>query len=158
MVPIESIFIWEGKIQLGDEPGIYGDAAYSGIGIKLPLTLANIDPNAPQDDILKITLHTSDVNVYKGYPGHKIIVYSYAEDPANKSHWIETVIKNTDRITKDKFTIFEVPIRHFVGSDYISIGIEVDTTVAPGLYDDFLLLGINYEAIDKSIYVKFGFQ
>jgi hypothetical protein len=71
MVPIESIFIWEGKIQLGDEPGIYGDAAYSGIGIKLPLTLANIDPNAPQDDILKITLHTSDVNVYKGYPGIK---------------------------------------------------------------------------------------
>ena len=158
MVNPTSIFLWEGKVQLGDEPGIYGDAAYSGIGVKFPITLANINPAAPQDDVLKITLKTSDVNVYTGYPGHKIVIYDYSPDPNTQYRWVETILQDSARIERSRKTIFEVPIKLFQGSFYIALGIEVDTTVKPGLYDDFLLLGIDYFADKESVYAKFGFQ
>jgi hypothetical protein len=31
--------IWQGRIQVGDEPGVYGDATYSGHMCSVPLTV-----------------------------------------------------------------------------------------------------------------------
>lgn len=36
--------IWQGRLQLGDQPGVYGDAAYSGITAELPMTVYRVDP------------------------------------------------------------------------------------------------------------------
>ena len=38
--------IWKGRIHLGDEPGIFGDAEYAGISLELPVTLEKTDPHA----------------------------------------------------------------------------------------------------------------
>jgi hypothetical protein len=35
----KSELIWAGRIHLGDEPGVYGDAAYTGLATEFPLTL-----------------------------------------------------------------------------------------------------------------------
>src|SRR5262249_20855977 len=65
------VLIWQGRIHLGDEPGVYGDASYSGLCMELPMTFHPFDPTSPNED-LNLELEAEDVNVYTGYPGHLI--------------------------------------------------------------------------------------
>lgn len=60
--------IWQGRIHLGDEPGVYGDATYSGLCVDLPMTFHPFDPANPHEDI-NLDLEAEDVNVYSGYSG-----------------------------------------------------------------------------------------
>jgi hypothetical protein len=36
--------IWQGRIHLGDEAGVFGDAFYSGLTTELPVTMQKTDP------------------------------------------------------------------------------------------------------------------
>jgi hypothetical protein len=161
MINPSSIFIWEGKIHLGDEPGIYGNASFSGLSLEYPLTIANIDNQHPQNDTLKLELVTADVNVFPGYPGHKVVIRLYTPNPipGNPYQWKETIIKDTDRILNSTTpTIVAIPINAQADNTYISIAIEIDTTVKPGLYDDFLLTRLNYRTANDAIFAKLGFE
>lgn len=157
MVAATSIFIWEGKVQLGDEPGIYGNAAYSGLAVKFPITLNNIDQTTPKDDVVTLEIATSDVTVYGGYPGHKVTVFGYIENPAGSYHWAETALADI-RLTAGNSISIDVTIPKTRKPTYIALSIEVDTTVAPGYYDDFLVTGIKYHTQQSALYAKFGFQ
>lgn len=45
----------QGRIHLGDEPGVYGDASYSGLAVDIPLTLQKTDPTGPDTTALPAT-------------------------------------------------------------------------------------------------------
>jgi len=63
MTPLQSIFIWQGSVHLGDEPGIYGDSLYSGLSVEFPLTVKAMNPAAPAAD--KINLEITSENVIR---------------------------------------------------------------------------------------------
>jgi hypothetical protein len=88
MLSVQPELVWEGRVHLGDEPGVYGDAAYSGIALECPLTLRKTDPAGP--DTTTLVLHTQDVQTFTGYPGHLITVTAYQPDPQDPTHSIET--------------------------------------------------------------------
>src|SRR5580693_10073685 len=147
MINPASIFIWEGIIHMGDEPGIYGNAHYSGLSMEFPLTVRNFNHSSPPSDIIKLEIDTEDVNVFLGYLGHLIVIRLYTPDPqpGKPNKWKETIIKNTDRILNGATkTVIDIPVSGSPDPIYISITIQIDTDVKPGLYDDFLFTGLSY--------------
>src|SRR5919197_3984742 len=64
--------IWQGRIHLGDEPGIYGDAQFSGATAELPITLQATSTTG--DGKATIIVQTKDDQTFSGYPGHSVVV------------------------------------------------------------------------------------
>lgn len=161
MINPNSTFTWQGRVQIGDEPGIYGNVTYCGLSMEFPLTIKNFNPGAPAGDVIKFEFYTENVNVFPGYQGHLIVVRQYTPDPqpANPFKWKETVIKNTDRILNGaNVTVVDVPVGASADPIYISVAIEIDTDVKPGLYDDFLFTDLTYTTTNQNVYVNFGFR
>jgi hypothetical protein len=161
MMNANSTFIWQGAIHIGDEPGIYGNDHYSGLSIEFPLTIKNFNPSSPLADVLKFEFLTENVNVFQGYLGHLTVVRQYTPDPqpTNPFKWKETVIKNNDRIPNNATsTVVDVPVNGSADPIYLSVAIEIDTDVKPGLYDDFLFTGLQYTTTTQNVYVNFGFR
>lgn len=158
---MNSTIIWEGRIHIGDEPGIYGNAHYSGLSMKFPLTVKNITPSAPLDDLLSLEFLTENVTVLSGCPGPLIAVRLYSPDPQqnNAYKWKETLIKDTDRILNGATsTVVQIPVTGSSAPVYISVAIEIDTDAKPGLYDDFLFTRLGYTNAHQNIYVSLGFK
>ena len=42
--------IWQGRIHLGDEPGVYGDASYSGLCTERPIAVLPFDPTGSEEE------------------------------------------------------------------------------------------------------------
>ena len=78
--------IWQGRIHLGDEPGVFGDACYSGLTAELPITLQKIDPSGP--DTTTLIVQTHNVETFSGYPGHLITATLYEPDPNQQFHFL----------------------------------------------------------------------
>jgi hypothetical protein len=148
--------IWHGKLHLGDEPGIYGDASYTGLCAELPFTVVRSDPNAHD---FKIVLKTSNLETFQGYPGHEITVFMFLPDPTQQFHSIHEVLATarflgTDHNTKD----VTVNVGTAPGPFRLSVRLRVDTTVNPGLYDDFLWHGLSLKATNFQFFASFGFS
>ncbi|MGH3799430.1 MAG: hypothetical protein ACRDTD_04710 [Pseudonocardiaceae bacterium] len=156
MLSVQPELVWEGRIHLGDEPGVYGDAAYSGIALEFPLTLRKTDPTGP--DTTTLVLHTQDVQTFAGYPGHLITVTAYQPDPQDPTHAIETplataTLSNADNNRK------EVPVNlaGIATPVFVSVRVRVDTTVPPGLYDDFVVTRLLNKSANFTFVASFGF-
>src|SRR5215510_10187263 len=147
--------IWQGKLHLGDEPGIYGDAAYPGICAEFPITITRSDPAGQQ---FKLVLKTQDLETFQGYPGHEITVFMYLPDPNQPFHSVQQVVA-TARFTSADHNTKEVTVN--VGSApgpfRLSVRLRVDTTVNPGLYDDFLWRRLSLKATNFQFFASFGF-
>lgn len=147
----KSELIWAGRIHLGDEPGVYGDAAYTGLATEFPLTLTKCN-NDTQDDI-SLILTAKDVQVYEPYPGHQVTVVGYKEvAESNPPRW-EKVDLSVGRIKED---ITRIRPDNTDGIKFFSVCIRVDTTVAPGLCDEFLLLRLELQSTTH--YASLGFR
>jgi len=59
--------IWQGKIHIGDEPGVYGDAFYSGLCAEHPVTMRPFPGGSGED--INLILEAEDVHVFSGYAG-----------------------------------------------------------------------------------------
>lgn len=154
----ESEFIWRGRLHIGDEPGVHGDAAYVGLCCELPITLFRSRPGT--DDIeFTLIINSEDVTTYDPYPGHEIIVFAHEANPPGGSQfkprelgraWLQSADNNRKEIKLKSGT--------GAGSLFISVRLRVDTFVPPGLYDDFLWTGLFLSAPDHALYAAFGFQ
>lgn len=147
--------IWQGRLHLGDEPGIYGDASYSGISAELPITVTRSDPNA---QVFKLVLTTADLETFQGYPGHEITVFRYLPDPNQAFHSIQQVVASarflgTDQNTKE----VTVNVGTAPGPFRLSLRLRVDTTVNPGVYDDFIWRKLELKANNFQFFASFGF-
>ncbi|MFE7129650.1 hypothetical protein ACFVIM_02195 [Streptomyces sp. NPDC057638] len=156
MLTSQAELVWQGRIHLGDEPGVYADAAYSGLSTELPLTLERINPAGPHATTLVIA--TDDLRTFQGYPGHLVEVFLFVPDPTGPTHWNRTTL-TTARLTGSGDR-HEIPLDlTSQGSPLrISVRVSVDTTVPPGLYDDFVLRRLSNKAVDFTYVASFGFR
>ncbi|MGH3913812.1 MAG: hypothetical protein ACRDTC_10445 [Pseudonocardiaceae bacterium] len=133
--------VWRGRIHLGDEPGVFGDAFYAGLATELPVTVQKTDPTGP--DTTTLVVVTQNVETFSGYPGHLITATLYEEDPDQEFHSIETVLA-TQRLTSTDDNRREITLDLAGKSSpaFVSVRVRIDTEVPPGLYDDFVVTGL----------------
>ncbi|KKC05223.1 hypothetical protein [Mycobacterium nebraskense] len=147
-----SEFIWQGRLHLGDEPGVFGDATYVGLAVELPLTLTKTASISTAD----LTIRAENVQVIPPYPGHVVTVVSYEDGQAKVvgNAQIGAQPDNQPGVdTKVALDLSTVPFPAFVG-----VRIHVDTTVPPGLYDDFVIAGLRLNSSDNSVIGQLGFR
>jgi hypothetical protein len=148
--------IWQGRLHLGDEPGVYGDAAYTGLCAEHPFTVFRSDP-AEQE--FKVILETENLETFAGFPGHEITVFGYVPDPAQPFHSIRQVLA-TARFTGADNNNKQVTVN--IGSGpgpfRLSVQLRIDTTVNPGLYDDFVWRRLSLKAKNFAFFASFGFS
>lgn len=146
----KSELIWAGRIHLGDEPGVYGDAAYTGICTEFPITLTKYDTE-PKDDI-ELILSAEDVQVYDPYPGHQVTVVGYKQITESDPPRWEEVELGVGRMKEDTIRIRP---DNTDGLKFFSVRVRIDTTVAPGLYDEVVLLRLSLQSTTH--YASLGF-
>ena len=150
--------IWQGRLHLGDEPGVYGDAHYSGLCAELPITVFRLEPTSTEDKPFKLILKTEAVETYQGYPGHKITVMGYEPDPTQQYHSVERLLAQA-RLNSADNNRKEIQVNpgKDQGPFFISVRLRCDITVNPGLYDDFIWLRLALLAENFEYYASFGF-
>lgn len=150
--------IWQGRIHLGDEPGVFGDSAYSGLSAELPIAVARTSPINVTTTSFKLRLITSDLQTFAGYPGHLIEVIRYVPDPSQQYHSIEQVVA-TERFTSADANTKEVTVTvgQDVGPFRFSVRLRCDTSVNPGLYNDFVWRRLTMLADGFSFIASLGF-
>ena len=147
-------FVWRGRLHLGDEPGVYGDAQYVGLGCDLPLTVREFEENPP--DTATFVLVAEGVGVREGYVGHSVQVVAY-EQTDKLNHYRERVIGEV-RLLQGETEVEVDPSAVTLRPNaprYLSIRVRLDTSVPPALYDDLVLTGLSLRS--TKYYVSFGF-
>jgi hypothetical protein len=157
MLSTQPELIWQGRIHLGDEPGVYGDAFYSGLCAELPITLTTT--SAPGQDSTTLVLETEDVRTFSGYPGHLLTATLYEPDPTQPNRWRENVLA-TERLTSsdNNRKQIDLDLAGRTSPLYISLRVRIDTQVPPGLYDDFVLRRLSNRSTDFRYVASFGFH
>lgn len=150
--------VWQGRLHLGDEPGVYGDAAYCGLAAELPLTVQRLDSSDTSASSFKIVLDTEELQTFTGSPGHEITVVIYDPDPSQEFRFIERILAR-DQFTGDDNNHKEisVDVGNEVGPFRLSVRLRSDTTVTPGLYDDFIWRRLSLLAENFAFFASFGF-
>lgn len=157
MLSAQPELIWEGRQHLGDEPGIYGDAAYSGLALEFPLTLRKTDPVGADNTTL--VLDTQDVQTFAGYLGHLVTVTAYQTSLGDPTHATETLL-TTVRLTSadNDHKEIVVPLTGIASPAFVSMQVRVDTAVPPGLYDDFVVTRLLNQSTNSTFVASFGFS
>jgi len=143
--------LWQGRAQIGDEPGVYADAFYSGICVQFPVQLFAHSPT--QSDASRVTfiIEVERVQVFDKYPGHVVELFSHVEDDGRSGFWREQSLASA-RLKQDRVEVtIEYPI-----PTYVSILIKIDTNLPPGLYDEIVIKRISLSS--KSHYGLLGFR
>jgi hypothetical protein len=149
--------IWEGRIHLGDEPGIYGNAHYNGIAVELPITVYRMDPTKPQDQNFDLILETEDLETNPGYAGHELTVTAYEPDPAQPYHSVEKLKVSTRFVGADNNRkVLQVGSGAAPGPFFFTVRLRSDTSVNPGFYDDYKVIRLSLGS--NEFYASFGFR
>ncbi|GAA0389253.1 hypothetical protein [Streptomyces luteireticuli] len=155
MLSAQAELIWQGRIHLGDEPGVYGDASYSGLTVELPITLERLATTGPFTTTLELEIQ--DMQTFQGYPGHLLEVFLFV--PASTpQHFTRKLLAST-RLTGNGE-------RHTIAVDFtghrsphrVGVRLSIDTDVPPGLYDDFVLTRLSNRSQDFAYVASFGFR
>lgn len=134
------------------------NAAYAGLGAELPITVERPDPNDTTQTEFTLVLDTDGLQTFSGFSGHKLDVVLYEADPAVPNHFRERLLasgrftgadNNQKRVT--------VPVGSLPGPFRISVRLRADTTVPPGLYDDFVWIRLSINAVNFSFFGFLGF-
>jgi hypothetical protein len=147
--------VWHGRLHLGDEPGIYGDAVYTGLCTEWPMTFARFDPAELAPGRIVVRLSAEHVIVLDDHPGHKVTLARY-EPGETPFRWKKVCLDGEIdyRLKSDAIELlFDVPGGPEV--IYASVRIEVDATVQPGSYNDFLVTSLQIRS--HTHYASLGF-
>lgn len=157
MLSSQPELVWQGRTHLGDEPGVFGDASYSGLATELPVTLEKTNPAGP--DTTTLVVVTQNVETFAGYPGHLITVTLHEQDPNQQFHFIETVVA-TARLTSADNNRKEIVVNltNRPSPVFISVRVRIDTEVPPGLYDDFVVTKLLNKSQDFTFVASLGFH
>ncbi|GII85641.1 hypothetical protein Ssi03_36310 [Sphaerisporangium siamense] len=145
--------IWQGKVHLGDEPGIYGDATFAGGAIEFPITLQRT--SAPGDAKTVLVVETQDAQNFTGYPGHSIKAILHVVDTTTFK--AREVVLATRRLTDNRR---EVPIdlTGYTGPYFVSVQVRQDETVPPGAQDDFLVTRLSNLSDGFRFFANYGYN
>jgi hypothetical protein len=133
----ESNLIWRGKLQLGDQSVIYGDAHYIGLCAEFPIELLPFSGEDQGSGEVTVLLEAQEVRTYGDYEGHHVVVMGYGEDPKNSNRWKETELASARLSDKSNGRV-EIPIRGEIPR-YVSVRTRIDTEIPPGLYDEIVV-------------------
>ena len=151
--------VWQGRLHLGDEPGIYGDAAYSGLAAELPITVQRLDPDDTTEQRFKLVLETESLETFAGFPGHAITVVIYEPDPTNPMRFVERILARDVFLGADNDRKeVTVDVGKERGPFLLSVRLRCDTSVMPGLYDDFVWRKLSLLASNHAFFASFGFD
>ena len=148
--------IWQGRIHLGDEPGIYADAQFSGATAELPITL--IRTSAAGEDKTVLVVETQDAQTFQGYPGHAITVILHVTDTATFT--AREVVLARARLGPTDNNRKEIPI-DLTGRrspHFISVQVRQDERVPPSAQDDFLLTRLSNLSAGFQFFANYGYN
>jgi hypothetical protein len=149
--------VWQGRIHLGDEPGVYGDASYAGLSLELPLTLTKT--HTAGHNVTTLVLITEDVQTFSGYPGHLITVTSYSPDFTDPDRWQETLLTSAWLTSSDdNEKEIDVDLAGQPSPTFLSLRVRIDTEVPVGLYDDFLITKLLNSSPHATFVASLGFK
>lgn len=151
--------VWRGRTHLGSEPGVYGDACFSGLCAEWPLTLRKFDRNNAAGGVVRLRLEAEDVQTYSPYPGHRVTVFRYVPDPSpgNRHGWRRLAADPAvEHWLKDDLLELDIVLPADYATVYASVHVEVGTDMHPALYDDFVLTRLSLWSM--SHYAVFGFE
>src|SRR5262249_13218580 len=147
--------VWQGRFHYGDQPGVYGDAAYVGLASEWPLTVRKFDRAPGPDGEGTLRLTATDVKIYGQYPGHRVTVSRWVPDiPGNPLTWRRVQLGPTFRLTSGQLDA-TVALPGDAAAAWLSVRIEVDDTMHPGLFDEFVVTRL--ELASGTHYASFGF-
>jgi hypothetical protein len=142
--------IWQGRLHLGDQPGVIGDATFVGLAVEFPVTLHAFRPSEPAD--ITFQLETNRVAIYSPSTGHKVSVFAFAEDKTTTpSIWARRFLVEGWMDQE----ILELKVTNMKGESYLSVRVEVASELMPGLYEDFIVRRLALKSTTH--YADFGF-
>lgn len=150
--------VWRGRLHVGDEPGIYGDAAYTGLCTEWPVTFTRFDPAVTVPGRVILRLVAEHVIVLDDHPGHKVTLARFEPELSGDRpfRWKKSPIdaEIDYRLRTDAIELlFDVPGDADVV--YASVRVEADATVQPGSYNDFVVTGLH--VLSQTHYASLGF-
>ncbi|MEU4805359.1 hypothetical protein [Actinosynnema sp. NPDC023587] len=149
--------VWQGRVHLGDEPGVFGDAGYSGLTVEFPVTLAKLDPTGP--DTTALVVETENVETFTGYPGHVLTATLYEEDPGRPDHFVPTVLATGSLTGADgNRKELAIDLAGKASPAFVGVRVRVDTEVPPGLYDDFVVVRLSNGSAGTAFVASLGFH
>ena len=151
---MEQELIWQGRLHIGDEPGAYGDANYTGLCVELPFTIMKNDSGDP--DEVKISIETEDVNTFQGYPGHEVALIIFV--PGTDNTWREVVASKTILYGSENHAELSADLSGIEMPLFAAVRIKVDRSVPAGLYDDFIVKKLLMRSFGNKYYTSFGFR
>jgi hypothetical protein len=103
-------------------------------------------------------LEADGLQTFAGFLGHKIDVVLYEPDPALPNHFKERPLAS-DRFpgADNNRKEVTVPVGNDPGPFRLSVRLRADTTVPPGLYDDFVWIRLSLDALNFSFFASLGF-
>jgi hypothetical protein len=145
--------IWQGRVHLGDSPGVFADASYSGLAVEFPVTLTKRD--ATGSDATTLRLRSENVETYEPYPGHRITVTLYEDSGSTILYEGYLVSGGSD---KPVDTDFDLDLAGQPTSMFIGVRVQVDTSVRAGLYDDFVVTQLWNKSDNYNVVAALGFN
>ena len=147
--------VWQGRLHIGDEPGLYGDAPYAGLCVELPVEFIPYSAQKGSSGEITLILSAEGIRPDRGYPGHRVTVSEYREDPDGDGQWGYGRALAEGRLdTESRGTLrFAIP-----GPipRYAIVRIEVDGAVRPGLYLETVIHTLS--VVSSSHYAYLGYR
>lgn len=151
----EPELVWQGRLHLGDGPGVYGDAPYVGLSVDLPLMLRRF-PDAEETASGTLVIEIEGLHPRTGSTGPTLTVAHYAARAADGAFADRMLLEQP---LSEPITGVPVKLDGDRGSaDHvpISVRLRTNTDTQPGLYADFVLVAIRFECTTH--YATLGFQ
>jgi len=162
MITSPQELVWRGRLHLGDQPGCFGDASYAGLGCTLPLTLTQAGPaeaGAPVPPTGRVTLvlETEHLITQDGYPGHEVVVSLFSPDAVDARRWSRKEL-HREELRGGPESRIALALPPGLAKAFLAVAIHVDTTAAPGLYNDFVVTRLSLESPNYEYVASFGFH
>jgi hypothetical protein len=149
--------IWQGRQHFGDEPGVYDDAHFVGLTSEWPLTFHKFDPGSTTGGTIRLRIEADAVQVFPPSLGHLVTVTRSEPDPAAGPYaWKRTVLV-TSHLPSNALEL-EVALPANAATVYLGLRIEVDTSVAPGLLDDFVVRRLSVKSSTHDGVIGFQYE
>lgn len=150
--PVEDL-IWRGRLQLGDEPGIYGDLPYVGLSAMFPIELFPFDSTLFEAaGEVHVIVSLEEVRTYSGYPGPLVVVAKQVANPQSPGHWASHELERT-HIGPDGRA--RITLRGNIPR-YVTLSVHADLSTPPGLCDEIVIRKL--VTLSTSHYGYLGFR
>jgi hypothetical protein len=149
--------LWQGGFHFGDAPGAFDEAQFVGLTCEWPFTLRKLDPADRGNGQVTLRLDADNVNILGGSLGHTLTVIQFSPNPHAIDRWWRGAVRiiGSDRLSSNSQEL-ELALPPNLATAYFALRLEVDTSLAPGLLNDFVVRQVMLKSSTHG--ASFGFQ